>query len=133
MTVQIDWFAKPGRAHPAKRPPLSAEAKPCNQFPVSIHVTVVEVAQLTATLAHKLEKTTTRVEIMLVLLEVFRQVNDAFREDGHLHFRGTCVARVRREILDEFTLTFCCQQPCSISSFACSVNFDASIRPPLRQ
>lgn len=116
-----------------KSPRLSAEAKPCNQFPVTIHVAAVEVPQLTAPLAHELEKSTTCVEIMLVLLQVFRQIDDAFGEDGHLHFRRTSVARVSGVLLNEFPLTFCCQQPSSISSFACSVKIDASTRPALRQ
>lgn len=70
-----------------KSPRLSAEAKPCDEFPVTIDVAAVEIAQLTTTLAHKLEKTTTRVVIVLVLLQVFRQIDDAFGEDCHLHFR----------------------------------------------
>ena len=68
-------------------PRLLAEAEPCDQFAIPVNVAVIEVPQLPAPLANKLEKATTRVIVVLVRLQVRGEVLYPLREDGHLNFR----------------------------------------------
>src|SRR5690606_38091331 len=74
-----------------QRPPLFAEAKPGDDFAVPVHVAIVQVAELTAPLANKHQETTTCVVIVLVRLQVRRQVLDPFSEDRDLDFMGACI------------------------------------------
>ena len=58
-------------------------------------------------LRHQLQKTTTGVVVLLVVLEVFGQVVDALRKDCNLNFGGTGVAFGGRVFLDKSCLALC--------------------------
>ena len=102
----------------AKGPRLLAEAEPCDDFAVAVHVFVVQVAELAAPLANKHQETTSRVVIVLVRLQVRRQVLDPFGQDRYLDFRGAGVCGVDAIVLDQRGLLLFGQQPCS-SVFLC--------------
>ena len=83
-----------------KGPRLLAEAKPGDDFAVAVHVAVVQVAELAAPLADKHQQPTSRVVVMLVRLEVRRQVLDPFGQDRNLYFRGASVGGVNAILPD---------------------------------
>jgi hypothetical protein len=66
-----------------------------------------EIIEQTATLADDLEKATTGVVVFLVSAEMFRQIGDALREEGNLHFRGTRVILMGFEFFNDFLFAFC--------------------------
>lgn len=90
-----------------QKPPLFAEAEPCDQVAVAIDVAVIEVAKLPATLTNKLQQPTARVEIVLVRLKMRRQVLDAFRQDRHLYLGRPGVRPMDGEVPDQFVLALC--------------------------
>ena len=102
----------------AKGPRLLAEAEPCDDFAVAIDVFVVEVAKLTAPLADEHQKTTACVVIVLVRLQVRRQVLDPFGQDRNLDFRGARIGGVDAVLPNQCGLLLFGQQPCS-SVFLC--------------
>ena len=78
----------------------------------------VQSSQLTAPLANKHQETTPCVVVVLVRLEVRRQVFDPFREDRDLDFRGACIGGVDAILPDQCRLVLVGQQPAS-SVFLC--------------
>ncbi len=74
---------------------------------------MIQVPKLPAALPDKLQQTTTRVKVVLVRLQVGRQILDALRQDRDLHFRRACVRRVDRVVLDELFFALLSQQPSS--------------------
>ena len=104
------WL-RDGRARNDKGPRLLAEAKPGDEFAVAVHVAVIQIPQLAATLANKHQQPATGMIIVLVRLQVGRQVLDTFRQDRYLDFRGPGVADVRGVFLDQVRFALLGQQP----------------------
>ncbi len=101
-----------------QRPPLFAEAEPGDDFAIPVDVAIVEVTEQTAPLAHKHQKSTPCVEIMLVRLQVRRQVLNPFRKDRDLDFWGARIGGVNAILPDQCGLLLVGQQPDS-SVFLC--------------
>ena len=75
--------------------------------------TLLKIAEQTTALTDEQGTTTTRVVVVLVLLEVLRQVLDALRQHCDLHLGGSGVTGVRRvysSMIDFLTVCFKCHQ-----------------------
>ena len=96
-----------------QKPPLLAEAKACDYFAIAVDVAAVEIPQLAPPLAYKLQEASAGVVVVLVRPEVGGQVFNPFGQDCHLDFRGTGIARMRGEVLDQFVFALFGQQPSS--------------------
>ena len=68
---------------------------------IALEVGLLEVIQKTAATADELQKPAPAVMIFRVLLEVFRQIGDATREERDLHFGRPSVPVVRFVLPDE--------------------------------
>src|SRR6478672_10351028 len=88
---------------------LSAKAETLDQRPVTVDVDVLEVAEQTTALTDEQEEPTTRVMVVLVLLQVLGQVLDALRQHRNLHLGGSGVTGVRRVLFDDRLLDLCIQ------------------------
>jgi hypothetical protein len=82
-----------------RKPPLFAEAKAGDELAVAIDIAVVEIAKLPAALPNKHQQPAPGVIVVLVRLEVGRQVLDAFGKNRNLDFRGPRIACVDSEAL----------------------------------
>src|SRR5579859_5234398 len=71
-----------------------AQTEFLNQILVTFRVFVVEVSQVAQTLAHQLKQPATGVFVVLVDLQMLRQLVDARRQHGNLDFRRASVAFV---------------------------------------
>jgi hypothetical protein len=69
-----------------ERPPdLLPEAEAPDYLAIAIDVATVDVTEVTAPLAYQLEEASPGVVVVLVNLEVFRQVLDAVSQESDLH------------------------------------------------
>ena len=57
-----------------------------NNLTIAVNVLLLEVAEKSATMTYHLEKTATRVMILLVNFKMFGKVNDTIGEDSNLDF-----------------------------------------------
>ena len=80
---------------------LAAQSETLDQRPVTVDVDVLEVAEQTTALTDHQEQTTTRVVVVLVLLQVLCKVLDALRQHRDLHLGGSGVTGVRRVLFDD--------------------------------
>src|SRR3954462_3379237 len=94
---------RPPPYHPRR---LLADAQPFDQLLVPAGVLALEVVEQPAPLADELEQPAPRVVVLLVGLEVLRELVDPLREQGHLHLRRPGVLLVRPELLDDHALAF---------------------------
>src|SRR4051794_31768956 len=92
--------AKKGRRTPSPRSVLPAESELRDQCPVPLDVVAPEVIQQAPTLTHEHEQPTAAVMILLVDLQVLREVVDAPREERHLHLRRAGVGLVEAVLGD---------------------------------
>ena len=92
------------RAHCTKagRDESLAETERENRLPVTIEAGLLQVGEQAAALRHHQQKATTRVVVVAVRLEVFRQVGDAVGKERNLNLGRTGVALVRAELGDDF-------------------------------
>src|SRR5690606_1491815 len=88
---------------------LAAQPQTLDQRAVALDVDVLEVAEEPAALAHEQQKPTTRVVVVLVLLEVLREVLDPLGEDRDLHLGGSGVCGVGGVLVDDRLLDVCIQ------------------------
>src|SRR5665648_27521 len=85
---------QPGPARARAGPERSAtQTEPFDQGAVAVDVDLLQVAEKATPLADQEEQTTTRVVVVLVLLEVLGEVLDALREHRDLDLRGAGVVR----------------------------------------
>jgi len=63
----------------------------CDQFAISLDVVVTDVIEETSTLTNQHQEPTATVMILLVDLQVFRQVRNASREERNLNLGRTGV------------------------------------------
>src|SRR5262245_13083609 len=73
-------------AMPVLRPVLLPDPEPADQLGVPIGVLALQVVQQTPPLADQLEEPASRVMILRMSLEVFREVVDALAEQRNLNF-----------------------------------------------
>src|SRR5262245_4138333 len=93
------------RVNLVRRQRLSPEAEAIDERAVPLRVGLFEISEKATTLAHQLQEATARMVILDVALEMFGEVGNAFREDGHLHLRRTGVGGAGCVLLDQFLLT----------------------------
>src|SRR6218665_263634 len=80
---------------------LSTKPQALDQRAVARDVDVLEVAEETATLSDEQEEATTRVVVVLVLLQVLGEVLDPLGEGRNLHLGGSGVSRGGRVLVDD--------------------------------
>src|SRR5690606_6484416 len=76
------------------KPRLTGQTQSLDERTVTLDVDVLQVAEESAALTDEQEGPTTRVVVVLVLLEVLGEVFDAPRQHGHLNLGGTGVTGV---------------------------------------
>src|SRR5690606_22583880 len=103
------WDGLPRKFCAIERWSLSAQSKTLDQRAVTLDVHALEVAEQTTTLTDEQEQPTTRVVVVLVLLEVLGEVLDALRQHCGLHLGGSGVTGVRRVLFDDRLLDVCFQ------------------------
>ncbi len=86
--------------------PLSAQAEFSNQRLVAFSVLAIQVIKETPALRDELQQTTTGMIVLLVVLEMFGQVLDAFGKYSNLDFRRSGIALGRGIFLHQFLLAF---------------------------
>src|SRR5690606_13948998 len=87
--------ARSARSSRCRRRVASAtQPETLDQRAVAVDVDVLQVSQQPATLTHEQQQATTRVVVVLVLLQVLGEVLDAAGQHGDLHFRGPGVTGV---------------------------------------
>lgn len=106
-------LARLPRCAETKKPPLFAEAQPCDHVPVAVHVAAIKIAQLPPAPSNELQQPAARVVVVLVRLQVLREVNDPLGQHCNLHLRRTCVALMRGERFDDVGLALFGKQPFS--------------------
>lgn len=74
------------------RPNLAANAKVLDEALVTIGVTGLEVIQESTAGTDHFDQAMTGTMILLVLLQMLRQLLDAFCQHRNLNVRGSCVA-----------------------------------------
>ena len=82
--------------------PLLANAKRLDQRPVALDVLLLQVVEQAPPLADEHQQTTTRVMVLGMDPEVLREIGDAFRQEGNLNLRRSCVGLAAGELLDDF-------------------------------
>ena len=71
---------------------------------VSLDISLLEVAKKVSSVTNHLKKTTTAVEVLVVVLEVCVEVVDAVCENSDLNLGRTCVAFVSSVLLNNSLL-----------------------------
>ena len=107
------------RKSEVRTPALAAETQLTNQRLVAHVILVLQVTKKTTTLAYELKQPATRVVILLVSPKVIREELDARCEERNLNLRGTGVAFLASELLDNFRLIGSCERH---FSFLCLVS-----------
>jgi hypothetical protein len=74
-----------------------------------VALSAATITWISTALTHEQEQTTTRVVVVLVLLQVLGEVLDALRQHCDLHLGGSGVTGVRRVLFDDRLLDVCFQ------------------------
>lgn len=106
------------RVRGEQKPPLLAEAQPCDHVAVPVHVTVVQIAELPPPLPDQHQQSAPRVVVVLVRFQVLGEILNPLGQECNLHFWRAGIRRVRPEISDEFVFALFRQQTLS-SVFLC--------------
>ena len=85
------------------------QTKLCDNRTITLNIRLVEVAEQTTAMADHLQQTATGMMILLVLLEVLRQIVDTCGEDSDLYFRRTRITLVNGILLHDFLFCFLSQ------------------------
>src|SRR4051812_3353993 len=98
----------------APRKSLLADTEPVDELLVPRRVLRLEVVEEAAALPDQFQEPPPRMVVLLVRLEVFREVEDPFGEQRDLHLGGAGIAIVRAEPGDDvLLLAFEMQRPCA--------------------
>jgi hypothetical protein len=81
--------------------PLAAQAETADQRLVARCVHALDIVKKTTALRNQLQKTATRMIVILVALEVFGEVGDTLGKNGNLNFRRTGVTFLGGVFLDK--------------------------------
>lgn len=90
----------------SRLPFLPAQAEPLNQGLIPTWIVPAQVIEKPPSLTHDLEKATSGVVVLLVLLEVLRQFVDPLGKERNLDLRRAGVATVGPETVDDRSLPF---------------------------
>src|SRR5712692_7739901 len=85
---------------------LLPKAQSGDECPVAVNVCPIEVGEMPASLADKLEQATPRVVVVLVDTEMLRQLVDSPGQESNLDIRRAGVAVVRCVFRDDLGLRF---------------------------
>jgi len=97
-----------------KRSRLLSKPQFLDDILVSLNVHPSKVVEQSPPLPDELEKPSSGVVILLVSLEMFREVIDAIAQNGNLHFRGTRIFLMQLETINDLLFSlwvenhFCC-------------------------
>ena len=80
---------------------LLAKPESSDRRAVPLDILARKVRQQTAPLSHEFEKSSPRVEVVLVLAEVIGEPVDSLGEESNLNFGRTCIIRVRAKLGDD--------------------------------
>ena len=83
---------------------LLTQAESLDQFMITVDVLVVKVLQEFTTTTYHLRQCTCGTEVLVVLLQVLRQVLDAIAEQGYLAFYRTGVLSVLAILAEDLGL-----------------------------
>ena len=83
---------------------LLTQAESLDQFTIAVDVLVVKVLQELTTTTYHLRQCTSGTEVLVVLLQVLRQVLDAIAEQGYLAFYRTSVLSVLAILAEDLGL-----------------------------
>src|SRR5262245_48251821 len=83
---------------------LLTKSEPLDQGLVALDVDPLQIIELPAALAHQLEEATAGVVILLMSLEVLRELLDALGKERDLHLGRAGVLVVSAEFFDDFGL-----------------------------
>jgi hypothetical protein len=81
---------------------LLTNAERGNNLAIALDVVALDVVKEAATLGHHLQEPTPTVVVLLMGLEVVREVLNAVREERDLDFRGTGVVFMSAEFVNDF-------------------------------
>jgi len=84
-----------------KRSRLLPKSQLLDHILISLSIRPSQVVEKSPPLTHELKKASSGVVILLVSLEMFREVIDAIAQNGNLHFRGTCVLVMQLETIND--------------------------------
>src|SRR5215475_1405275 len=90
--------------------PLAADSQSLDDLLVARRIAGLDVVKQPAPQTHHLEQTTSRMIVVLVLLEMLGKPVDALREQRDLDLGRTGVIFLGCEILDELQLALCAQR-----------------------
>jgi len=88
---------------------LLADSQLADHIAVAIRISLLEVIQKTAALAHQHQQTTAGAMILLVGLEVLCQLADTRAENRNLHFRTSSVRLMRAKFGNDVCFLCGCQ------------------------
>jgi hypothetical protein len=88
-----------------KRSRLLPKPKFLDDILISLNIRPSQVVEQSSPLTDELEKASSGVVILLVSLEMFREVIDSIAQNGNLHFRGTRVLIMQLETIDDLLLS----------------------------
>ena len=89
-----------------RRPRLAAQTQPLDQALIAIEVVRREVPQQTPTVADDLQQTPARVMVLLVGLEVLRELTEPLGQKRNLNLGGPSVPVLQLLLLDDPLLRF---------------------------
>ena len=92
------------------RPGLVAEPEFPNEPAVALHIAAAQVVQQSLPAANHDQHAAPRVVVLPVLAQVILHLVDPRRQQRHLHFRRTSVARMNPVSLDDVLFRFSCQR-----------------------
>src|SRR5699024_2384174 len=99
------------RRTPARAPIVgsesAAQAEALDQRTVALDVDLLQVLEHAATLTDQEQQATTRVVVLLVVLEVFGEAGDPVGQQRNLNLGRTGVALISRVFIDVFFLRGC--------------------------
>ena len=84
--------------------PLFSDVETLDQVRVTMRILGLQVVEQAAAAADEHQQPAARMVILRVRLEVFREVVDAFAENGYLNFGRACVAFVGLVAPDQLCL-----------------------------
>src|SRR5574340_258511 len=86
---------------PNPAPRLLSEPETLNHTSIAFHVLVLHIVQESSPLADQFQEPSARMVILLMGLEVVRQILYPCAEEGNLDLRGSCILFVQPITIDD--------------------------------
>jgi hypothetical protein len=83
---------------------LLPEAEFLDDVLVPLHIGFPQIVKKPPPLADQFEKPSARMMVLLVDLEVIREIVDSIAQDGNLNFRGTRILLMKPETINNLSL-----------------------------